>query len=200
MHCLAAAGAATPQLGNLFPLWSVVPFVAMLLAIAVLPLVIGKHWEPNLNKAMLSALLGAPVAIWTATLEPAAVVHAGGEYLAFILLLGALFVISGGIVIRGTLAGTPGENAIVLGIGAVLASIIGTTGASMLLIRPLVRANSIRMRKAHVFVFSSSSSPTAGACSRRWATRPCSSDSSAASRSPGLCGCGRSGSSPTAPC
>src|SRR6266850_1759754 len=153
MHCLAAAGAATPQLGNLFPLWSVVPFVAMLLAIAVLPLLIGKHWEPNLNKAMLSALLGAPVAIWTATLEPAAVVHAGGEYLAFILLLGALFVISGGIVIRGTLAGTPGENAIVLGIGAVLASIIGTTGASMLLIRPLVRANSIRMRKAHVFVF-----------------------------------------------
>src|SRR5207237_7405130 len=61
--------------------------------------------------------------------------------------------ISGGIVIRGTLAGTPGENAIVLGIGAVLASIIGTTGASMLLIRPLVRANSIRLRKAHVFVF-----------------------------------------------
>src|SRR5712664_1224391 len=153
MQGLMAAGAAAAQLGNLFPLWSVVPFVVMLLAIAVLPLVVGKHWDPNLNKAILSALLGAPVAIWTATLDPGAVVHAGGEYLAFILLLGALFVIAGGIVIRGTLAGTPGENTVVLGIGAVLASIIGTTGASMLLIRPLVRANSVRMRKAHVFVF-----------------------------------------------
>jgi len=153
MHFLAAVAAAAPQLGKLFPLWSVVPFVVMLLAIAVLPRVVGKHWDRNLNKAILSALLGAPVAIWTATLDPAAVVHAGGEYLAFILLLGALFVIAGGIVIRGTLAGTPGENTVVLGIGAVLASIIGTTGASMLLIRPLVRANSVRMRKAHVFVF-----------------------------------------------
>ena len=73
-----AVAAAAPQLGNLLPLWSVVPFVLMLLAIAVLPLVVGKHWDPNLNKASLSALLGAPVAIWTATLDPAAVVHAGG--------------------------------------------------------------------------------------------------------------------------
>src|SRR6267143_2449874 len=148
-----AVAAAAPQLGNLFPLWSVVPFIVMLLAIAVLPLVVGKHWDPNLNKAILSALLGAPVAIWTATLDPGAVVHAGGEYLAFILLLGALFVIAGGIVVRGTLAGTPGENTVVLGIGAVLASIIGTTGASVLLIRPLLRANKSRVAKAHIVVF-----------------------------------------------
>jgi Na+/H+ antiporter NhaD/arsenite permease-like protein len=64
-----------------------------------------------------------------------------------------LFVISGGIVVRGTLAGTPGLNAILLGIGALLASVIGTTGASMLLVRPLLRANSVRALKAHVFVF-----------------------------------------------
>src|SRR5205814_1297926 len=125
----------------------------MLVCIAVLPLAAGKLWESNLNKAVLSAVLGVPVAIWTATLDATAVVHAASEYVAFIVLLGALFVISGGIVVRGTLAGTPGLNAVLIAIGAVLASVIGTTGASMLLIRPLLRANSIRLRKAHVFVF-----------------------------------------------
>ena len=145
--------AAALQLGHQFPLWSVAPFVIMLVGIAVLPLVAGRIWEYNHNKALLSLVLGAPVAIWTATLDSSAVVHAAGEYVAFIVLLGALFVISGGIVVRGTLAGTPGLNTVLLGIGAVLASIIGTTGASMLLVRPLLRANSVRWRKAHVFVF-----------------------------------------------
>src|SRR5437667_9280785 len=153
MHGLVAAIPDAPLLGHLLPLWSVVPFGAMLLCIAVLPLAAGKLWEPNVNKAVLSALLGVPVAIWTATLDPTAVAHAASEYVAFIVLLGALFVISGGIVVRGTLAGTPGLNAVLIAIGAVLASVIGTTGASMLLIRPLLRANSIRLRKAHVFVF-----------------------------------------------
>src|SRR4051794_25735134 len=114
MQALAAAGAVRTHLGDLFPIWSVVPFVAMLLAIAVVPLFAPRIWEYNRNKAILSLLLGAPVAVWTAALEPVAVVHAAGEYVAFILLLGALFVISGGIVVRGTLAGTPGLNAILL--------------------------------------------------------------------------------------
>src|SRR5438094_256221 len=153
VHGLLAATPNAPHLGTLLPLWSVVPFAAMLVCIAVLPLAAGKLWESNLNKAVLSAVLGVPVAIWTATLDPTAVVHAASEYVAFIVLLGALFVISGGIVVRGTLAGTPGLNAVLIAIGAVLASVIGTTGASMLLIRPLLRANSIRLRKAHVFVF-----------------------------------------------
>src|SRR5438067_7646258 len=145
--------AAALQLGHQFPLWSVAPFVIMLIGIAVLPLVAGRIWEYNHNKALLSLVLGAPVAIWTATLDRTAVAHAASEYVAFIVLLGALFVIAGGIVVRGTLAGTPGLNAVLIAIGAVLASVIGTTGASMLLIRPLLRANSIRLRKAHVFVF-----------------------------------------------
>jgi Na+/H+ antiporter NhaD/arsenite permease-like protein len=153
MHCASAVSASTPQLGHLFPLWSVAPFLAMLLAIAVGPLIAANIWKQNRNKAILSILLGAPVAIWTATLDPTSVVHTASEYLAFILLLGALFVIAGGIVVRGTLAGTPGLNTVVLGIGAILACIIGTTGASMLLIRPLLRANSARIRKAHVSVF-----------------------------------------------
>src|SRR5436309_1349245 len=108
--------AAALQLGHQFPLWSVAPFVIMLIGIAVLPLVAGRIWEYNHNKALLSLVLGAPVAIWTATLDSSAVVHAAGEYVAFIVLLGALFVISGGIVVRGTLAGTPGLNTVLLGI------------------------------------------------------------------------------------
>ena len=153
MTLLAAADATRPHLGHLFPLWSVAPFALMLLAIATLPLFAPKFWEHNLNKVIVSGVLGAPIAAWTAALDAHALLHAASEYVAFILLLGSLFVISGGIVIRGTLAGTPGLNAILLGIGAILASAIGTTGASMLLVRPLLRANSIRARKAHVFIF-----------------------------------------------
>jgi len=150
---MSPALATALPIGNLLPTWSVVPFAAMLLCIAVLPLLAPHLWEPNRNKAILSALLGLPVAAWMAVLEPGVLLHTAHEYLAFIVLLGALFVISGGIVVRGTLAGTPGLNAALLAIGAVAASIIGTTGASVLLIRPLLRANSVRKRVVHVVVF-----------------------------------------------
>ncbi len=149
----AVLAAAPPPLGKLLPAWSVLPFAAMLLAIATLPLAAPGFWDRNRNKALLSLALGLPVAAGMATLEPAVLAHAAHEYAAFILLLGALFVISGGIVVRGTLAGTPGLNTGLLAIGAVLASLIGTTGASMVLVRPLLRANSIRRRKQHVVVF-----------------------------------------------
>jgi Na+/H+ antiporter NhaD/arsenite permease-like protein len=153
MHGVLASAAGGIDLGHLLPTWSVAPFALMLLAIAVLPLVAGELWDSNRNKALLSVGLGAPVAAWIAWHAPGVVVHAAHEYLAFVILLGALFVIAGGIVVRGTLAGTPGLNAGLLAIGAVLASLVGTTGASMLLIRPLLRANSVRRRKAHVVVF-----------------------------------------------
>src|SRR5256885_16557352 len=126
MPVLLVAAAAAPHLGYLFPLWSVAPFVIMLIGIAVLPLVAGKVWEYNHNKALLSVILGAPVAIWTATLDSGAVGHAAGEYLAFIVLLGEWFVISGGSVVRGTLAGTPGRNTGLRGSVAVLGWISGT--------------------------------------------------------------------------
>jgi len=141
------------MLGHALPAWSVLPFAAMLLAIAVMPLLAPHFWERNRNKALLSVALGAPMAAWMASRNPGVVLHTAHEYLAFILLLGALFVIAGGVVVRGTLAGTPGLNVALLGIGAVLASLIGTTGASVLLVRPLLRANSVRKRKAHVVVF-----------------------------------------------
>jgi Na+/H+ antiporter NhaD/arsenite permease-like protein len=140
-------------LGHALPLWSVLPFASMLLCIALLPIAAPRFWEHNRNKALVSLVLGAPVAVWIGALDLPALGHAAHEYVAFIVLLGALFSISGGIVVRGTLAGTPGLNAVLLALGAVLASFIGTTGASMVLVRPLLRANSVRKRNAHVFVF-----------------------------------------------
>jgi len=141
------------SLGHLLPLWSIAPFLLLLLCVAVLPLVAAPFWDRNRNKALLSLALGAPVAAWIAHLEPTVLAQAAHEYAAFVILLGALYVISGGIVVRGTLAGTPGLNTGLLAIGALAASLIGTTGASMLLIRPLLRANSVRRQKAHVVVF-----------------------------------------------
>ena len=80
-------------------------------------------------------------------------VHSLKEYVAFIALLLSLFVITGGIFVKGSMAGTPMSNTVILGIGAVLANFVGTTGASMLLIRPLLRANASRVQKTHIFVF-----------------------------------------------
>ncbi len=153
MSAPGPAALSGPTLGHLLPTWSVAPFVAILLGIAVLPLVAGRFWERNTNKALVSVALGAPIVAWIATYDRTVLLHAAHEYVAFIVLLGSLYVIAGGIVVRGTLAGTPGLNTVLLAIGALLASVIGTTGASMLLIRPLLRANSVRRRKAHVVVF-----------------------------------------------
>ncbi len=150
---IVLAAAAGSRLGARLSLWSVVPFALMLLAVALLPLVAPRLWERNRHKALVSAVLGAPVAGWMLALDPAVAAHAAHEYAAFMVLLGSLFVISGGIVLRGTLAGTPGLNVALLGIGGLLASLVGTTGASMLLVRPLLRANSGRRRAAHVAVF-----------------------------------------------
>jgi Na+/H+ antiporter NhaD/arsenite permease-like protein len=140
-------------LGERVPVWSVVPFALMLLAIAVLPLVAHHWWESNKNRAIVSFTLGIPVAIWMWVLDFHEVLHVLHEYVAFIILLGALFVISGGIVIRGSLAGKPSVNTSILAIGGLLASFIGTTGASMLLIRPLMRANAKRTHRVHIIVF-----------------------------------------------
>ena len=144
-------------LGRTLPLLSVLPFVALLVAIAVLPLVYGHWWEKNRNKAYVSALLALPVALYFLVLGGPggheALLEKILEYLSFIILLGALYVISGGIYLQGSLSGTPLGNTAILGIGAVLANFIGTTGASVVLIRPLLRANKRRHQKAHIVVF-----------------------------------------------
>jgi Na+/H+ antiporter NhaD/arsenite permease-like protein len=135
------------------PFWMVSPFVLMLLSIAVIPLAFPHWWEKNLNKGIISLLLGIPVAVYIATVNSNELLTVGLDYISFIILLVSLYIISGGIYIKGSLAGSPLINTVVLAIGAVLASFIGTTGAAMLLIRPLIRANKARKDKAHIIIF-----------------------------------------------
>ena len=131
----------------------IAPFVTMLLAIAVLPLAGPRRWESNARKLAVSALLGLPVLVLYARHDPSALVHAGHDYLSFIVLLSSLFVVSGGILLTGDLEASPRTNTAFLAAGAVLASLIGTTGASVLLIRPLLATNRQRRHVAHTVVF-----------------------------------------------
>ncbi|MBW8886038.1 MAG: sodium:proton antiporter, partial [Planctomycetia bacterium] len=144
-------------MGAELPLWTVVPFVSLLLCIAILPLTAGHWWEHNKNKSIIVGVLSAIVTIYLITAHGHHGLHEildkTHEYISFIILLASLYIISGGIYIRGSLSGTPLANTVLLTIGAVLASIVGTTGASVLLIRPLLRANKTRENKAHIVVF-----------------------------------------------
>src|SRR5213592_4762847 len=139
--------------GAELPLITAMPFVALLLAIALLPLAAAGWWHHNRNKALVSLLLAAPILIYLGITAPELLNEKLHEYLGFIVVIGALFVITGGIHIQGSLAGTPLVNTGMLGLGAVLANVLGTTGASVLLIRPLLRANKRRKRVAHIVIF-----------------------------------------------
>ena len=138
-------------LGLSLPLWSVLPFAGFLLAIALFPLLAPAFWARHYGK--VSAAFAIPVAAWFLFAAPRELFHTAMEYISFLVLLASLFTISGGILVRGTIRGTPGVNCAFLGAGAVLSNLLGTTGASMLLIRPLLRANSHRTKAAHVVVF-----------------------------------------------
>ncbi len=146
-----AASFASATEHSPFPVWSAFFFVALILSIALAPLV-GKEWWSK-RYAAVSLLLAVPAAAVIVFYEKALLLHALLDYASFIILLGALFVIAGGIVIRTSARGTPLLNALFLLIGAVFASIIGTMGASTVLIRPPIRANRARKRKVHVFIF-----------------------------------------------
>jgi Na+/H+ antiporter NhaD/arsenite permease-like protein len=136
-----------------FPLWSIAPFVLLLLSIATLPLLFPHWWDKNTNKLLLSLAVSIPVLTLVVPTAPHLLFDSMKDYVSFIVLLGALFVISGGIFIKGEMAGTPLVNTVLLAIGALLANLIGTTGASMLLIRPYLRANHARQHQAHLVVF-----------------------------------------------
>jgi Na+/H+ antiporter NhaD/arsenite permease-like protein len=136
------------------PLYAVLPFALLLLAVAVLPLAAHDWWHSNRNKAIVAAALGLPVLGWLlATGRTTPLLHAGEEYVSFVVLLGSLFVVSGGVCVEGDLRATPRANATILALGGLLASAVGTTGASMLLLRPLLRANAARTRVVHTVVF-----------------------------------------------
>lgn len=136
--------------------WSIIPFVLMLTSIAVLPLVpaTAELWEKFSFQLGLAVVLGLPVAVWFWFAgQQVTVLHSIWEYLQFITLLGALFVISGGIFLTGNLRATPKVNLGFLAIGGVLASFIGTTGAAMLLIRPILNTNKERRHVTHTVIF-----------------------------------------------
>jgi Na+/H+ antiporter NhaD/arsenite permease-like protein len=133
------------------------PFAGILLSIAIGPLLFRNFWHHHYGKfafvwavlalAPMAALHGADTAL-------AALVHALlGDYLGFIAILFALYVVAGGILITGALRGTPLTNTIILALGTLMASVVGTTGAAMILIRPLLRANAARFNNVHVVVF-----------------------------------------------
>ena len=143
--------------GRALSAWWGLPFAGVLLSIALFPLFAVRIWHHHYGKitaAWALAFFVPFVLVFGPGLAGASLVHALlAEYIPFIVLLTALFAVAGGIYIRGNLHGSPALNTAILAIGAVLASFMGTTGASMLLIRPLIRANDNRRHKAHVVVF-----------------------------------------------
>jgi Na+/H+ antiporter NhaD/arsenite permease-like protein len=144
------------NLGTHLPLWSCIPFAGMLLSIALWPLAAPEFWHHHFGKisAFWAICLAIPFIVvfkGTATHEILHIMLA--DYVPFIILLWSLYTISGGILLRGTLSGTPLVNVIMLAIGTVLASWMGTTGAAMLLIRPFLRANKKRKNRTFMVVF-----------------------------------------------
>ncbi len=137
-------------------MWGI-PFAGILLSIALMPLLAPSFWHHHFGKvsaAWTLAFFLPFAAVFGSAVAGSSLVHALlAEYIPFIILLVALYTVAGGIFIRGNLHGSPAVNVGILAIGTVLASFMGTTGASMLMIRPLIRANDNRVHKAHVVVF-----------------------------------------------
>ena len=162
IFCFAAGGDHSGgvhldgSIENMGIVW-VIPFAGILLSIAIFPLVLPDFWHHNFGKVSLfwATLLIVPFLIKegiSVTLYE--LLHVGLlEYVPFIILLLALFTISGGVRLTGALVGTPIVNLIIIAIGTLLASWMGTTGAAMLLIRPLINANKHRKNKVHIIVF-----------------------------------------------
>ena len=149
-------GHGHPNLGETLPLWSCIPFALMLLSIALCPLLMPEFWHHHFGK--ISGFWAASLAV------PFLITFRGGavyeilhiilaDYVPFIILLWSLYTVSGGILLRGTLRGTPIVNVAILVIGSLLASWMGTTGAAMLLIRPFLRANDYRKNRTFMVVF-----------------------------------------------
>ena len=155
-HAESGHGPGHPNLGPSLPLWSCIPFACMLLSIALWPLLMPDFWHHHFGKIS---------GFWAATLAiPFLIVFKGdalyeilhiilADYVPFIILLWSLYTVSGGILLRGTLRGTPIVNVVILIIGTILASWMGTTGAAMLLIRPFLRANNYRKNRTFMVVF-----------------------------------------------
>jgi len=118
-----------------------------------LPMAVPEWWDSNRNKTILSIAFSLPVIAVVLSCDPRLMWHSILDYFSFLTLLASLFVIAGGIYVKGEYAGTPVVNTVFLAVGAILANVIGTTGASMVLIRPFLRANRLRQHRSHLVVF-----------------------------------------------
>ena len=145
------------ELGAGLSLFWVLPFAGMVLSVAVLPLAAPRWFHRDRNKALVALLWSLPVLVLLEVIRRRtghhALVETAEEYVAFVVLLGSLFTISGGMYLTGNLLGTPRTNVAFLAVGAVLANFIGTTGAACLLIRPILRANTERRYVSHTVIF-----------------------------------------------
>ena len=152
----ALCGAAELNGGGLSVMWGI-PFAGLLLSIALCPLLTPAFWHHHFGKLTaawsLAFLLPCAYFFGASTAVHGAVHAFVAEFFPFLILITSLFVVAGGICVRGNLHGTPALNTGLLAIGTVLASFMGTTGAAMLLIRPLIRANDNRKHAAHIVVF-----------------------------------------------
>jgi Na+/H+ antiporter NhaD/arsenite permease-like protein len=152
---LASEGGHAIDGASLGGLWAV-PFVGILLSIALCPLLVPRFWHHHFGKVAAFWALAFVVPFWlragSGVVTPLAETVVA-DYIPFVILLGALFTISGGILVTGNLHGAPRLNVTLIAIGTVLASMVGTTGASMVMIRPLLRANDGRRHNVHVVVF-----------------------------------------------
>jgi Na+/H+ antiporter NhaD/arsenite permease-like protein len=154
--CALAGEAPAHELGTVLPIWSAIPFAGILLSIALFPLLAPGFWHhhyPKVSAAWAAILLAPFLGVYGHDALHEVLHVAIIDYVPFIILLGALFTVGGGIYVRGTLRGSPGVNATLLAIGTALASWVGTTGAAMIFVRPLLRANRPRRHKAHTVVF-----------------------------------------------
>lgn len=153
----AKSSTVSESLGAKLPLTWCIPFVCMLLCIAVMPLFAGEWWDKHKQWAVIgwSLLFLIPFAVFHGfgTMGEQLLEVMIGDYLTFIVLLFSLFCVAGNITLEGDLVGTPKLNVILLLIGTLLSSWIGTTGASMLMIRPIIKANRWRRRKVQIIVF-----------------------------------------------
>ncbi len=144
------------NLGKVLPLWSVIPFIGILLSIALFPLLFPKFWHHHFGKvsAFWAIVFAIPFLLVFKGVAVHEILHIYLiDYIPFIILLWSLFTVAGGILIKGSLEGTPEMNLVMLIIGTFMSSWIGTTGSAMVLIRPVLRANRNRKHKTHIIVF-----------------------------------------------
>ncbi|HOW59586.1 MAG TPA: sodium:proton antiporter [Candidatus Omnitrophota bacterium] len=134
-------------------LWMVLPFVGLLLSIAILPVSAPHFWHSLKNQGLVAFIFSLPVIYLCLANNPALLGESLEHYLSFVILLASLFIVSGGIWLTGDLVSTPLGNTFMLAVGAVLANFIGTTGASMVLIRPLLSSNAYRKHHVHIPIF-----------------------------------------------